>query len=80
MRECDFCRRKFKPRSARQRFCCPEHRFAAKASADGVRYGRDHRRLRAQLKGLVEAGRASCSRCGGVISPLEPWDLANGRR
>jgi hypothetical protein len=42
-----------------------------------VRYGRRHRQLRAELRGLVESGQASCARCGKPIRPGEPWDLGH---
>lgn len=38
-------------------------------------YGVSHRRLRAQLAGVVAAGGAKCSRCGELIAPGSPWDL-----
>lgn len=75
MKQCSYCRRRFEPSSPRQRFCCAEHRLAAKAVADATRYGRDHRQLRARLRGLVARGAAVCSRCGGRIEPGEEWDL-----
>lgn len=40
-------------------------------------YGYDHQKLRATVKPQVEAGRATCWRCGGRISPHEPWDLGH---
>jgi hypothetical protein len=42
-----------------------------------ARYGHRHRRLRAQLRQLVEAGQASCARCGKRILPGEAWDLGH---
>jgi hypothetical protein len=41
------------------------------------RYGHRHRRLRAQLRELVESGHASCARCGKPIRPGEAWDLGH---
>jgi hypothetical protein len=81
MKVCEFCGKQFQPRSPNQKFCKPEHRFAAAAKRDPtniagrLRYGRTHRQLRAQLRGLVESGRARCSRCGEPILSGERWDL-----
>lgn len=38
-------------------------------------YGRDHRRLRKKVAQAVALGAATCARCGGAISPSDPWDL-----
>lgn len=38
-------------------------------------YGYEHRRRRASLRLLVEAGHATCSRCGHPIWPGAKWDL-----
>jgi hypothetical protein len=38
-------------------------------------YGAAHQRLRRALSVVVASGSASCTRCGQVIEPNEPWDL-----
>ncbi len=38
-------------------------------------YGSTHDARRRQVKPLVEAGNAVCSRCGNPISPREQWHL-----
>jgi hypothetical protein len=38
-------------------------------------YGWKHQQERARVKRLVDAGRASCARCGGWIEPGTPFDL-----
>ena len=38
-------------------------------------YGSTHDARRRQVKPLVEAGNAVCSRCGDPISPREQWHL-----
>lgn len=73
--DCALCGRRFQPRSNNQRFCCPAHTYAAKIATNRTRYGRDHRKLRAALKGHVEAGLDFCGRCGERIEKGEPWDL-----
>lgn len=40
-------------------------------------YGYDHEKLRAQVKPLVDAGKATCWRCGHPIAAGEPWDLGH---
>ena len=40
-------------------------------------YDETHRKLRRQLRPIVEAGRAHCWRCGEMISPREQWDLGH---
>lgn len=40
-------------------------------------YGWDHRRLRAQLAGLVALGRVKCWRCEKLIQPWQAWDLGH---
>jgi hypothetical protein len=40
-------------------------------------YGARHQSLRAQWKRIVEAGGATCARCGRPITPGEPWDLGH---
>jgi hypothetical protein len=41
------------------------------------RYGHRHRRLRATLRPLVEAGPVRCAKCGKPIRPGEAWDLGH---
>jgi hypothetical protein len=41
------------------------------------RYGHNHRRLRKQIKALVDAGRANCWRCGEPIEAGTDWDLGH---
>jgi hypothetical protein len=61
---------------------CREHRpppevratWAAK-TREARGYGIAHRTLRAQFVRLVEAGQATCARCGLPILPGEPFDL-----
>lgn len=40
-------------------------------------YGREHRRLREQVRRTVEAGIAVCWRCRQWIAPNEAWDLGH---
>jgi hypothetical protein len=40
-------------------------------------YGHRHRERRKQVAISVEAGLASCARCGLAIEPGEPWDLGH---
>jgi hypothetical protein len=40
-------------------------------------YGAEHRALRKRLARLVQAGQATCWRCGRWIAPGEPWDLGH---
>lgn len=40
-------------------------------------YGTAHRKLREQVRPQVEAGHATCWRCGDPINPREPWDLGH---
>ncbi len=42
-------------------------------------YGADHKRLRAQLQAVVDAGEAVCWRCGRWINPEDPagWHLGH---
>lgn len=44
---------------------------------DNVEYGRAHRKKRAQVKVLVDAGRAICWRCQKPIRPGSAWDLGH---
>lgn len=37
-------------------------------------YGANHQAAREAMRPAVEAGLACCSRCGGPITPGEPWD------
>jgi hypothetical protein len=39
------------------------------------RYGVVHKTMRRRLAPVVEAGKATCSRCGELIGPGEPWAL-----
>lgn len=41
------------------------------------RYGYRHRKLRARLHKVVEAGMATCWRCGKTIEPGTAWDLGH---
>ena len=59
---------------------CPEHTRAhdrARGTKAQRGYGRDHDRLRRALAPIVEAGRATCWRCGLPIQPGDPWDLGH---
>jgi hypothetical protein len=38
-------------------------------------YGIRHKDRRKAWKRIVEAGTATCARCGMSIDPWEPWDL-----
>lgn len=40
-------------------------------------YGYEHKKLRKQIAPTVNAGRASCWRCGLPIRKGEPWDLGH---
>lgn len=40
-------------------------------------YGADHQTVRAQVAPMVEAGAATCWRCGDPIDPDGPWDLGH---
>jgi hypothetical protein len=40
-------------------------------------YGHRHQKLREEWERKVGAGGVTCSRCGGLISPDEPWDLGH---
>ena len=52
-----------------------ERRVKAKTASRG--YGGRHQALRRRFAALVEAGLASCWRCGYLIAPGEPWDLGH---
>jgi hypothetical protein len=41
------------------------------------RYGKPHRRLRAEWRSKVERGEVHCARCGRWIAPHEEWDLGH---
>ncbi len=40
-------------------------------------YGTHHMKLRKQIKPLVDAGQATCWRCGQPIQPGQPWHLGH---
>jgi hypothetical protein len=40
-------------------------------------YGARHKKLREQSARTVQAGNATCWRCGQPITPTEPWDLGH---
>jgi hypothetical protein len=40
-------------------------------------YGTKHKLLRKRLAPMVEAGLVRCARCGKLIEPGTPWDVAH---
>jgi hypothetical protein len=70
-RECAICGQRFAPGSWNAKYC-REHRSAAPPPG---RYGWPHERRRASWAPRVAAGTVTCSRCGRLIGPNEPWDL-----
>lgn len=63
---------------------CPTHRAehqrqrdAKRGSATARGYGRRHVAERNRWRPIVEAGGATCWRCGRPIDPSEPWDLGH---
>lgn len=50
-------------------------RYRGRQLVNASRYGRDHRRLRAQVAVQVALGAVSCARCGLPIGRGEAWDL-----
>ena len=50
---------------------------ARKLSPTARGYGHAHRALRERLKPYVEAGMMRCDRCGQLIPPGTPWDVAH---
>jgi hypothetical protein len=46
-----------------------------KASTTARGYGIEHKRLRDKWRKVVEAGEATCSRCGRWIAPGSSWHL-----
>ena len=40
-------------------------------------YGAQHQRIRAALTPIVNAGDATCWRCGRTIVPGTPWDVGH---
>jgi len=52
------------------------HRKIARNRRDSKRYDADHRMKRDALDPLVQAGLATCVRCGEPIEP-GPWDLGH---
>ena len=50
----------------------------ATKTRDARGYGAAHRTLRAQYARLVEAGQATCARCGQPLLSGEPFDLDHG--
>ena len=59
---------------------CPEHtraRDRARGTTAQRGYGTSHQRLRRALSPIVQAGRATCWRCGLPIAPDEAWDLGH---
>lgn len=59
---------------------CPTH-LAEYDQQRGTRqqrgYTAQHDHLRAQLDPIVQAGHATCMRCGQPIEPGTPWDLGH---
>lgn len=59
---------------------CPEHTRAHDAKRGSRKqrgYGTDHQRLRLALAPLVQAGRATCWRCGLPIAPDDAWHVGH---
>lgn len=52
-------------------------RRQGKGSTTARGYGAAHQRERARWRPTVEAGNATCWRCGDPIDPAEPWDLGH---
>ena len=72
-----ICPRPGCPRPAVGRYC-PEHnkeydRSRGTTTARG--YGHDHQKARAEWAERVKRGGICCQRCGGPITPGEPWHL-----
>lgn len=40
-------------------------------------YGAQHQAERERWRPVVEAGQATCARCGEPIAPDQPWDLGH---
>lgn len=73
------CGRRFVPRTGSHRYCSPACRERFRV-IDGKpsrrqRYGGGHRRLRAAVDVVVQAGEAVCTRCTEPIAPGTPWHL-----
>lgn len=81
MRVCRACGER--PAKSQQHWYCgvcrPAREKAAQARQSTVKrgYGPAHKKLREQVARLVEAGYASCARCGLPIGHDEPWDLGH---
>ena len=77
MRRCSHCGTDYQPKVAKQRFCsstCSERfrgprRRANRGTTTSRGYGGAYRREKERLRPLVEAGQASCWRCGQWINP-----------
>lgn len=54
--------------------------MATKDNDANKRYGYRHRQVRARLHKVVEAGLATCWRCGKRIEPGSDWDLGHQQR
>lgn len=52
-------------------------RDTAAVKARAARYDAAHRALRKRLKVEVDAGRATCWRCGNPITPGSKWELGH---
>jgi hypothetical protein len=51
--------------------------MASKGKTAQRGYGARHQQLRKAWKRIVEAGEATCARCGTAISPDAEWDLGH---
>lgn len=54
-----------------------QRRRTPRASTTARGYGAAHQGLRRRVDILVQAGRATCWRCGLAIRPGEPWHLGH---
>jgi KaiC/GvpD/RAD55 family RecA-like ATPase len=50
---------------------------SAARPTDSQRYGHEHKQLRKRWATMVEAGQATCWRCGQPIHPRAAWDLGH---
>lgn len=49
----------------------------SKGSTNARGYGYHHKKIRKHWEPIVQAGRATCWRCGEPIAPDSPWDLGH---